>query len=250
MKKETRKNNKNKKKSTSRTDIRKEKEKELKKKKTRKKLFRVFILLLFFVFIAFVIWALLSIPIASVVIKGNEYLTDQEIIDMAGIREYPSTLKTPSKTLQNKLEKSDYILTAKVSKKNFLTTVVIEVEENKPLFYYETTGEVILSDGTGVSGSYSVPTVINQIPDTVFEKFLAKMSGVPNDVLRKISEIRYYPNDVDTELFLMTMNDGNYVYVNISKFERLYNYLEYVAGFDDNKGILHLDSGDYLEILE
>ncbi len=76
------------------------------------------------------------------------------------------------------------------------------------------------------------------------------MVSVPNDVLIKISEIRYYPTDVDAELFLMAMNDGNYVYVTLPKFERIYDYLEYAEGLGNKKGILHLDSGEYVEVLE
>ena len=84
----------------------------------------------------------------------------------------------------------------------------------------------------------------------MYDKLLKKMAGVPLSVLDKMSEIKYVPNDVDSELFLISMNDGNYVYVTLSKFERIYNYIEYAEGFDNNKGILHLDSGDYLEIIE
>ena len=76
------------------------------------------------------------------------------------------------------------------------------------------------------------------------------MIGVHLSVLDKMSEIKYVPTDVDSELFLISMNDGNYVYVTLSKFERIYNYIEYAEGFGNNKGILHLDSGDYLEIIK
>ena len=107
-----------------------------------------------------------------------------------------------------------------------------------------------MQDGTKVEGDFQIPIVLNQIPEDVYNRFLEKMKQVPNDVLRKISEIRYYPSDVDSELFLLAMNDGIYVYATLPRFERVYHYLEYVEGFNNKKGILHLDSGDYLEILE
>ena len=60
-----------------------------------------------------------------------------------------------------------------------------------------------------------------------------------------MSEIEYKPNDVDQERFLIFMNDGNYVYINIKKFQNLNKYLDMLKSFDDKKGILYLDSGEY-----
>ena len=46
------------------------------------------------------------------------------------------------------------------------------------------------------------------------------------------------------------MNDGNIVYVDFNTFEKLANYPDFIRGLDDKKGILHLDSGDYLEVFK
>ncbi len=234
----------------SRVAVKKAKEKERKEKKRKIKFRNVFLVLLLSAIIAIFSYLLLQVPIGSIVIIGNDSLSDQTIIDLSGLREYPSTLQTTRTSIQRKLEANDFILNAKVEKKYFLTQVVITVTENKPLFFYQPENKVVLQDGTKVEGNFKIPIVLNQIPEEVYERFLKKMVDVPSDVLRKISEIRYYPTDVDEELFLMTMNDGNYVYATLPKFERVYHYLEYVEGFDNKKGILHLDSGDYLEILE
>lgn len=234
----------------SRVAVKKEKEHKIKQKKRRIRFRNVFLILTLFSFAALGIYFLFQIPIQSIVVKGNEYLSDQEIIDMAGLREYPKTLMTSSVKIKKELEKNDFVLKATVTKKNFLRKTVITVEENRPLFYYQPEEKIILQDGTKIEGDYFLPIVLNQIPEDVYKRFLKNMIPMPNDVLRKISEIRYYPTNVDAELFLITMNDGNYVYVTLPKFERIYNYLEYVKGLGTNKGILHLDSGDYWEILE
>ena len=44
------------------------------------------------------------------------------------------------------------------------------------------------------------------------------------------------------------MNDGNYVYLTLNKFNKINNYLEIVRTFNNVKGILYLDSGEYFEI--
>lgn len=224
--------------------------KNIKKKKLRLKYKNLLFIFIIFLFVSISIYLLSNIPIKTIIIKGNLLFSDQEIIDLIGIRDYPSIFKFSGLKIENKLKKDIYIENANVNKKRFLTKIIITVDENLPLFYYNPINKTVLEDGSFVDDEYNVPFVINQIPDSIFKKFIKKMRKVPIDVKNKMSEIKYTPNDVDTELFLITMNDGNYVYVNISKFERIYNYLEYVKGFDQKKGILHLDSGDYLEIKE
>lgn len=221
-----------------------------KKKKFKIKYKAIFLFIVIVLLLALLVKFIYNMPIQNIIVKDNYYLSDQEIIDIAEIRNYPSTLANPSYMIEKRLLENDFIESVKVEKKKFLSKVVITVDENRPLFYYQSTGKTVLEDGTMVDTDITVPTLINQVPDTVYEKLLKKMSGVPISVLDKMSEIKYVPTDVDAELFLIAMNDGNYVYVTLSKFERIYNYIEYAEGFDNNKGILHLDSGDYLEIIE
>lgn len=64
----------------------------------------------------------------------------------------------------------------------------------------------------------------------------------------KISEIEYKPNEIDKERFLFTMIDSNYVYINISRMEKINKYNTIVNELEGKKGIIHLDSGDYIEI--
>ena len=229
--------------------------KQAKTQKTAKKKFKikykkVLMFIVTIISLVLLIKSIYSIPIKNIIIKGNYYLTEQEIMEIADIKEYPSTLANSSYGLEKKLMDNDFIESAKVVKKNCLTKVIITIDENRPLFYYQPTHKTVLEDGTMVDSKITVPIVINQVPDTVYEELRTDMKDVPLSVLDKMSEIKYVPTDVDPELFLISMNDGNYVYVTLSKFERIYNYIEYAEGFDQKKGILHLDSGDYLEILE
>mgnify|MGYP006892043037 FL=1 len=46
------------------------------------------------------------------------------------------------------------------------------------------------------------------------------------------------------------MNDGNMVYITVSKAELLNKYVEIIKKVDNKKGILYLDSGNYFEIKE
>lgn len=105
-----------------------------------------------------------------------------------------------------------------------------------------------MTNGEKVEEHYNLPILINQTPDEMLKKLLKNLDTLDKNVLDRISEIRYYPSNVDDELFYLTMNDGNYVYINFNSFSKLNNYVEIVQKFDNKKGIVHLDSGDYLEI--
>lgn len=64
-----------------------------------------------------------------------------------------------------------------------------------------------------------------------------------------ISEIEYVPNDIDKERFIITMNDGNHVYITLYKITSINEYIKIVSTLDNKKGILYLDSGNYFETL-
>ena len=69
------------------------------------------------------------------------------------------------------------------------------------------------------------------------------MSKLDINILTRMSEIQFYPNDVDDNRFLITMNDGNYVYINLANINNLNKYEEIYATLDENeKGVLNLDS--------
>jgi len=46
------------------------------------------------------------------------------------------------------------------------------------------------------------------------------------------------------------MDDGNSVYMTITKFERLNYYNDVLPQLDGRKGILYLDSGNHFQIME
>ena len=75
------------------------------------------------------------------------------------------------------------------------------------------------------------------------------MQKLDIDILRRMSEIKYEPNAYN-DRFLITMNDGNYVYIRLKGFNKLNRYLDMVSSFENKKGILNLDSGEYFDIFD
>ena len=226
------------------------KKKNNKKRKLNKKRLYTF-LILFFLFVL-IFFKLFTTKITNIYISGNEFFTDQEIIDMADLSNYPNSIKNISLIIKKKLLNNKYILSCRVKKNIFISKVYIEVKENYPLFYYQVKDNTILYNGEETKEKFTVPTVINTIPNTVYDKFFLRIKQIDKDILNRISEIKYNPTNSDEERFFFTMNDGNYIYTNLdkNKFLIINEYLNIIKSFDNKKGILYLDSGGYFDIFD
>lgn len=224
-------------------------EKNKKKKRLKLKLSRVILLLLFLALIYYLYFYIIGDNIKHIYIKGNSVLSDQEIIDIANLQDYPSFLKTTSLGIKRRLKANMFIKNVIVRKKlNY--TIYIEVEEYKPLFRRKDNDKIVLGNKKEylLDKIYDVPLLLNYVPNTIYSSFVEKMDNTDVTILNKISEIKYDPNEFDKNRFLLFMNDGNKVYINTLKFDTLNKYDEIVMTLEGKKGTLYLDSGNYFEI--
>lgn len=223
-------------------------------KKTKIKFFNLFLVLLFFVGLFFVVKYFIEEPIHNIVLEGNTYLKDDYLIDLAKIKNYPSFVLLKSRSTCKRVLKSDYIDECKIHKKwGFI--LELYVSENKALFYDNNKKQYIFENNEGVSedeisGRFRVPRLLNYVPDTRYQKFVTGMSRVEEDTLSKISDIEYQPNDYDKDRFLLYMDDGNMVYLTLTKFKMINHYNEVLEQLEGHKGILYLDSGNHFQIKE
>ena len=224
-----------------------------KKKKRKIKLSRIFIALIILIFIVYLIKSICRFPIKNIFVEGNNILSDQEVIDLAKIQDYPSIFKYSSNRIEKNIQKSDFIKKVKVTKKN-LKQVYIKVEENNVLFYNLVNKKTVLNNGKEINKEIEGPILINYVPDKVYKKLMEQMRLIDLDIINRISEIKYDPSKVDEERFLLTMADGNYVYITLEKIENINNYvkisLEIINKFGNKKGTLNLDAGEYFEIFK
>jgi cell division septal protein FtsQ len=222
------------------------------KKKVRRFKFIKFILFVFLIYLVYLFGAfLINLPIKNIYIYNNTYLTDQEIIDLAHLNNYPSFIMTTKHTISKKLKKSPFIAKVQIDKKWFLR-INLHITENK-ILYRDTNYYYTFADGTKLlleQKTQGVPLLINYVPDTISNKFIQKLSLVEHNVLTHISEIKYDPNEYDEERFLLSMNDGNYVYITLAKIANINYYLNVLDQLEGKKGILYLDSGNHFKIME
>ena len=221
------------------------------KRKIKIKIIPILIALLIIGVVSGLIYYFSLISISNIYIKGNKYLTDQEIIENAKLENYPSFIKTTSSMIKSRVNKNPYIKSVKVIKK-LPRTVVIKVEEYNILFRKEESNKIVLENGNEIddNNEYNVPILLNYIPDTKYASFLKQMNRVNDSSKAEISEIRYYPNAQDDDRFLLHMNDGNLVYLTLTKFSQINYYKDVVDQLEGKKGILFLDSGNHFKIME
>ncbi len=225
----------------------------IKRVKRRKFNFKKFFkFLLFLCVLIFIIYYISQVPIKNIVIKGTNYLTDEEIIETAKLENYPSFVKTLSSKTEKKIKSLSLVKNALVKKKwGFKLEIIIE--EYKVLFQIRSSGEYVLDTlekVTDLDINRCVPVLINYVPDETLDKMLKRFSRLDEDVIVKISEIEYTPTTFDNDRFLLYMNDGNEVYITLTKVNELDNYNKIRNQLGDKKGILYLDSGNYFEIKE
>lgn len=226
----------------------------MKKNKKKKKLniIKLLVFILIFYIIIYSIYSLFNMKIRNIVIKGNTYLKDYEIIEQANIKDYPPMLTLNKNKTINKLKELDLISDATI-KKSFDFTLTIEIVEKKIILEYD--NNYYLSDGSKIKGSYlGTPTLVNYVPEGTLKKFLNEMGKLDYDIINSISEIEYSPtknndgNITDEDIFIFKMNDGMIVYISTDKLDIMNKYQKIYASLGDKKGILHLDKGNYLEV--
>ena len=212
---------------------------------------RLIILLLVLYVVVYSLYYLFKMPIKNIYIKGNEIITDNEIINVAGIKDYPPLFKLSNNKITKKLKTIPLIKDVNI-KKNVFGKLTITVNEYKILFYNLNNEKLILEDGKEIEDQSlykGVPTLINYVPDKLYKRLIKSLLKVDPNVLALISEIEYSVSKSDDEVidntrFILRMNDGNTVYANLINIKNLNHYEEIYSTLNDQRGYLYLDSSN------
>ena len=223
-------------------------------KKRKIKLLPCLIVLLVLGGLSFIVYFFLKLPILNLIVENTTYLNDDYILELAEVKDYPSFWLFSTSNMERKLENSPYISDAQVERK-FFHILVFNIDENKPLFINNTNNTVVFSDKEEVSVSdridlFRIPRLINYVPDNKYQSFIKGMANIKKDILGKISDIEYQPNDYDKDRFLLYMDDGNMVYLTLTKFDMINYYNDVLSQLENRKGILYLDNGNHFQIME
>ena len=218
--------------------------------KAKKKKFKKFIIfVIILIVILLTLLYLFKARVRNIIILNNNYYTDEEIIEAAKIENYPKFLLLSTSRIRNRILKLDLVEDVKVSKK-FGFIVKIDVTEKKLLYYIRSKQEYMASNYKTykLDDVLGKPTLINYVPENIEKSFVKEFSKLDNNIIDLISEIEYSKTNYDEKRFLFYMNDGNEVYITISRIELMNKYIDIVKKLSNKNGILYLDSGNYFEI--
>lgn len=224
------------------------------KKLVKRKKIKVFHFLIFLVIIGilvFSVYFILNSPIRNINITGNVYLSDEEIIEQAGIKNYPSFFLTLSHQIKQNVEKLP-IVKEVVVKKGLFNVLTIHVKEYRIILKDGSTNKYILENGKKLELTleYGVAKLTNSVVGEKYQKLIEEFLTIKSGVFEKISEVKYVPNEYDKDRFLLYMSDGNSVYLTLTKFEMINYYNKVLSQLEGRKGILYLDSGNHFKIME
>lgn len=221
-----------------------------KKKKKRLNKKRTLVFILFLYIICFFLYDLINTPIKHYEINGNNIVSDSEILKVSNLKDYPSIMKYTSNTIEKKIKNIELIDSVKV-KKWFGHKVIINIKENKVLFYYKDINKIVLSNGNIIDNKYDIvgiPILVNEIDKDVYNSFISSYSKLNDNIIYEINNVEYYPQTstdgsiISKDRFKIVMNDGNAVVANSKSVSVLNKYNDIYASLNDKKGTINLDS--------
>lgn len=221
-----------------------------KKKKKRLNKKRTLVFILFLYIICFFLYDLINTPIKHYEINGNNIVIDSEILKVSNLKDYPSIMKYTSNTIEKKIKNIELIDSVKV-KKWFGHKVIINIKENKVLFYYKDINKIVLSNGNIIDNKYDIvgiPILVNEIDKDVYNSFISSYSKLNDNIIYEINNVEYYPQTstdgsiISKDRFKIVMNDGNTVVANSKSVSVLNKYNDIYASLNDKKGTINLDS--------
>ena len=225
-----------------------------KTRKTRKvkrkklKLGRVLVFVCIIVFCVFGLKNVSKFKANNIVVSGNKYVKTSEIISVGNLEASTSYIIPETRSICSNIKKIKLIKSCKI-KRTYNFNLILEVKENKPLFYYSHTDKLMLESKkqVDIKNTFGVPNLINYVPKDVLDEFTEKFKTIKTNVIKNISEIEYTPSKnkkdevIDDKRFMLTMNDGNTIYINNKNLKILNNYDKIYASINHAHGIFNFD---------
>lgn len=223
---------------------------EKKRKRVIKK--SIVLILSIILLIALIIYVMLSntFKLTTVKINGNNFLSDEDIIEYANIHINSSIAIAYLTEIENNIESHEIVKNAKVTYNN-LNTLSIIIEEEKVLF--STPDGVYLSSGTFVETSSFTPVVDFENFEEVEKKKevleeLAILLDKAPEVYEFISQISYVPDTVTEDRIMIVMRDTNIIYLSTDQIsEKMVKYFSVIDSifteYGEIYGVLSFDKG-------
>ncbi len=206
--------------------------------------------------IVLLIIVIVFMPIYSIEgfeVEGNDFLNDNLIIKETGIKDKTSLINIFVKDI--KLDnKNEYIEGIKLNYKLSSKTLEIKVDEIKPAYhddentYYLNNNDDLLK----TDKSFATPYIDSSIKDKdLKDKIISEITKLPYDIFLQIDTISSGKYKKDKNVLLITMHDGNDIYIypeQIYSKLKYYNQIKFILNQNKKgEGNIYLFMGDYYE---
>src|SRR5699024_42533 len=226
--------------------------KERRRKKANRRL--IFYLSLFLMLIIVIIY--LQPPLSQVKkinIKGNDLLTDEEVIEQSKVSIGDNIWGTSPKKIRNSLVQSNVIHRAEV-KRSLPRELNITLEEFELIGYVVVEDKYypVLNSGERLpheNPSGEAPLFVNFTEDEYLERILDEFDKLSKSLFNLVSEVHWEPTENNKHKITVYMNDGYMVSGTIRDFaNKMEVYPSIVSQLDpEQKGIVHIGAGAYFE---
>jgi cell division protein FtsQ len=228
--------------------------KQARKKKANRRL--VFYLSIFFVLISIIVY--LQSPLSDIhrlQVEGNEFLSDDVIIQSSGLTVSDNIWRIDKDKAINQIQKNEEVEKVSISRE-FPATVTIQVTELGRVGYLQQDGRyrALLANGSISEKEWSqpksdAPILYGFSDDEYLEEMAEELDQLPASITQLISEIHYKPSEDSKYVIQLFMNDGMEVQGTIRTFaNNMEAYPSIAAQLDpDVDGVLHMGAGVYFE---
>lgn len=212
---------------------------------------------LFFVLVVFILYFQSPLSkVHSIDISGNVHVTNEEIIELSGVKKGTSFWSIKPEAIAEKVNEHEEVSKAVVVRK-FPNQLKIVVKENTRVAYLieGTSYYPILETGKILEKEKlenipaDAPLLFNWKQSEELQEMAAQLRLVPASILNRISEIHLTPEDSDPLHITLFMNDGHEVSATVRDFaEKIKSYPMIIDQLtEDNFGVIHLEVGSYFK---
>ncbi|MEW4283822.1 cell division protein FtsQ/DivIB [Priestia koreensis] len=232
--------------------------KEQRKQKANRRL--IFYLSIFFLLILFIVYTQSSLSnVASVEVKGNQYVSDQTILKLSKLTKETSYWKIQKGEVADRIKANPEIKSVTIHK-SLPNKVVLNVTEYKRIAYVLAKGKYlpinengkVLKAVKGKPNLSNAPLLVDWKKPDVIQEMVQSLNKLPDTITKAIAEIYYTPERSDSLHITLYMNDGHEVSASLRDFSKkmldyptILNYME--KDYPNAKGIIHLEVSPYFE---
>ena len=183
--------------------------------------------------------------IYRIVVKGNNYLKDEDIIKLSELSSDEKYLLTFPLLVENRIKTNPLINNCVVSRLDN-RLIEINVEEKKAICYKDNNGknQLILSNDERIDLDNSNNYLINYVPyidgfdDEQIKLIEKNLEECDYKIINEISEIHNYP-DLKYQNVELIMRDGNYIFTSVYGLNILNHYHKIQSSYISNNKICY-----------